>query len=59
MLQDVRISVFSRVTNSPHLYNWYRVGSESERKSGKHIVIEAILNETELNQRLRGTYGRN
>lgn len=57
MLEDVKVSVFSRVKDSPHLYNWYRAGNEMERRAGHHIVVDAILNEHQLNKRLNQDYG--
>ena len=50
------------VPNSPPQnpeFFWYREGTELEKKEGHHIVIDDILDEDELNLRLkRGTYGR-
>jgi len=59
---QINVNVFSMVPNSPPQnpeFFWYREGTELEKKEGHHIVIDDILDEDELNLRLkRGTYGR-
>ena len=56
MATGVRVSVFQRVSDSPFnapLYKWYKEGSETEKKQGRHIVVERILSEAQLMTKLQ------
>jgi len=62
MDDGARVFVYAKVRQSCPtfpLYYWFRVGTLEEKKRGHHIVIEDILDEKELNERLtRGEYVR-
>lgn len=55
-MQAYKVSVYSRAP-SPNLeapvFYWYREGSEEEKKKGKHIAVQDIITEKELEIRLR------
>ncbi len=57
MRHAVNVSVFSQIPNTSH-FNWYREGTEEEKKRGQHIVVDDILDLGQLNKRLtRRCYG--